>query len=982
MTTSHRSKGFIVYNLFWLAICVLSMTVSTNMAFAQLGGTGSGGSGGGVEAILRGLQEMQSRGALDAGGGDMLDRSRRQGDERAPTSMVNTVVPNALELRVLRRYCADPENREARRLISAVVVFSDIERDYCQRARQYLPQFGYDLFEGLFRSDRLNAGAIQDSYVFGAGDEVVVTLRGQRTSSQTIRIDREGRLVIPELSPIPAAGRTVAAVRADAEARTAQSYLGTEVYLSVGSVRNVSVTVIGEVNRPGLQQLTGLSSVVDALGVAGGVKKTGTLRRIQLRRGGSTTNIDLYDLLLAQGQSRDVRLMDGDQLVVPALGNTIAVAGRVGRPGIFELKAGQGDTVSEVVAYAGGSVRPRGSRFAIASLDGQGREIVSESFNAGAAVSPGDLVTVEQQDDVQLQVVELLGHVRVAGNRSLDIAPTVGRLLGDSTSFKEDPYLLVVALETTDQKSQARRYFPINAQKVLDGVEDFTLRHGDRLIVFGQSDIRYLSSDPVQSILRQDLDQLVRRDPQMQVSADERFRNLSARDAAQLQQSGASGVASSVALQNLGQQANLQGNRSLLGSRSLPQQEAQNALSFLDEPQACRALTSLEDVVLSSRVGRFNSAVIPARPREALSAGMALDPLRETRPEPCPAIFDRYPDLVNFLLEHAAVVSGEVRRPGVYPLVRNTNLGVLTAAAGGLARDADITNAELSSFSSANNQVAGRTVVNLQRQSAETISVNPGDVVRFNVQPTDREAGPVILAGEFVRPGTYEIRRGERLSQVIARAGGLTEQAYPYGAVFSRESIKRAEEIANEKLARDLNSAIALASTTRGVNPDSVLVVSNLSRELRALPAVGRVVIEADPTVLQVRPELDLLLQPGDQITIPKRPSSVLVTGDVLNPGALQFMPGTKAETYIQQAGGLQRSADGSRVFVILPNGIAKPVSVSAFSFSAIQIAPGSTIVVPKDPRPFDFFNFARDIGSILSQLALTAASLAVISNN
>lgn len=977
MTTSHRSKLNPMVHLFWLGCVALSILLSVAPASAQFG-SGSGNSGsGGVEAILRGLQDMQSRGALDTQGGDLLDRTRRQGDERAPASTTNVVRLSSLELQVVRQYCSNPTNLENRRLIEAVSSFSDIERDFCLRAKQYLPQFGYELFDGVFRPDRLVTGAIQDNYIMGVGDEVVVTLRGQRTNTQALKVDREGRLVVPEMPPIVAAGRSVAAVRADLETRVAQSFVGSDVYLSVGAVRNVSVTVIGEVARPGLQQLTGLSSVVDALGVSGGVKKTGSLRRIQLRRGGNATTIDLYDLLMGQGATRDVRLMDGDQIVVPALGNTIAIAGRVTRPGIYELRAGQGDTVSEVVNFAGGAVRPRGSRFAVASLDGQGREIVSESFNAGAAVSPGDLITVEQQDDIQTRVVELLGHVRVPGNRSLDIAPTVGRLLGNYESFKEDPYLLLVVLETTDTKSQARRYFPVNAQKVLDGVEDYTLQHGDRVIVLGQSDIRYLSGEDVQSILRQDLDQLVRRDPQLNQTSDQRER-----EEAQVRALAASQPQSATTqLQSLSQQSALDALRVRAASGQL----TQNGALFKERPE-CKALSTLEEVVLSSRIGRFNSAVLPARPRDALfpSGGYGRDNGESTgvRAPACPEIFDRYPDLVTFLLEHGTVMSGEVRRPGVYPLVPDTSLTVLVAAAGGLSRDVDMTNVELSSFSEKDGQPAGRSVFNLRSQNATTVRVNPGEVVRFNVGATDREAGPVVLAGEFLRPGTYEIRRGEKLSQVIARAGGLTEQAYPYGAVFSRESIKRAEQIANEKLARDLNSAIALASTTRGVNSDSVLIVSNLMRELRSLPPVGRVVIEADPTVLQVKPELDILLQPGDQITVPKRPSSVLVTGDVLNPGALQFVPGSKAESYVQQAGGLQKSADGDRVFVILPNGIARPVSVSAFTFSTVQIPPGSTIVVPKDPRPFDFFNFARDIGSLVSQLALTAASLAVISNN
>ena len=254
--------------------------------------------------------------------------------------------------------------------------------------------------------------------------------------------------------------------------------------------------------------------------------------------------------------------------------------------------------------------------------------------------------------------------------------------------------------------------------------------------------------------------------------------------------------------------------------------------------------------------------------------------------------------------------------------------------------------------------------------------------MRFNRVFTDRDAGPVQMSGEVLRPGLYNIQRGERLSQLIARAGGLTAQAYPYGSVFSRERVRRAQQEGFRRAERELNASLLSAAATKGVDISAVQNLSNLTKELASVDAVGRVVIEADPTVLQVRPELDTVLEPGDRIFIPKRPNSILVIGDVLNPSALQFISGTPTDEYIRQAGGFQRSADEDRVFVVFPNGEAQPISVSVWNFTPIQIPPGSTIVVPKEPTPFDLFTFTRDISQVVSQLAVTAASLAVISSN
>ncbi len=131
-----------------------------------------------------------------------------------------------------------------------------------------------------------------------------------------------------------------------------------------------------------------------------------------------------------------------------------------------------------------------------------------------------------------------------------------------------------------------------------------------------------------------------------------------------------------------------------------------------------------------------------------------------------------------------------------------------------------------------------------------------------------------------------------------------------------------------------------------------------VARALRAEPArdgaaagpAGRVVVEADPTVLRVRPELDVVLEPGDRLFVPRRPHSVLVTGEVFRPGALRFVPGTRVDAYIRQAGGFRRSADRERVFVVYPDGVARRVSVEAWNYNPVHVPPGGRVVVPRTP--------------------------------
>jgi len=273
-----------------------------------------------------------------------------------------------------------------------------------------------------------------------------------------------------------------------------------------------------------------------------------------------------------------------------------------------------------------------------------------------------------------------------------------------------------------------------------------------------------------------------------------------------------------------------------------------------------------------------------------------------------------------------------------------------------------------------------RVAVDFSKQDLRSAALSPGDTVRFNPVFVDRDAGPVLLAGEFIRPGLYNIRRGEKLSEVITRAGGLTDQSYPYGAVFTRERVKREQQVGFDRAARELNSALAVVAANRGVDPRAVLSLQELSEQLRQVESQGRVVIEADPAVLQVRAELDTVMEAGDRIFMPKRPNFVSVSGDVLNPGAMQFIAGAMPDRYIRQAGGFQRSADEGRVFVVFPNGAAQPVTLGSWNYTPVQIPPGSTLVVPKDPVPLNLLNLTKEVTGLLSNLGVAAASLAVIS--
>ena len=841
---------------------------------------------------------------------------------------------------------------------------SALEEDFSARAGVNLKQFGYELFQQLPKKTKkteIVGGAVQDDYILGIGDILVVTFRGQESTSGTTRVDSEGRVVLKDLPPISAAGRTFGDFRRELEALTQLTLLGSEVFVSLGKIRRISVLVVGEVEQPGFKKVSALSSVLDALSLAGGIKKTGSLRRLQVVRGEDIYWLDLYDLIFTGTLGSDLHLRDGDRIVVPLIGDTVAAAGLVNRPGIYELGEGvKSGSLKDLIALGGGTVRPTGHRLLQISLQADGRQRVEERNNPETArIAAGDILLVELSQNIQLGNVKTVGHVRVPNRRSLVSAPTLRALLADGSIVDSNPYLLFAAVETTDTRTRTRRLYPANLESVFSGQVDYRLHDQDVVMIFSAADIDYLKSADVQRVLAG------------KNSANGVLPCLSLRS-----------LETAVAMGNPGKYV---GATLYLDRLSDGGGENLGDISQLDIE---RFKLDRRRVVLDERSAKLRE----------IQARMEADPLKtdllektfsDSEKNSCPRLFEEYPKTLPFLLEHTVMLQGEVRAPGVYPIIGGTALASIVSAAEGLSRTANLSHVELTRYNfsaTGGNAQMDRQVRDLSQSGLATVSLDPGDVVQIGKIFTDRDSGIVTLRGEFKRPGRYTIKRGERISEMIARVGGLTPQAYPYGAVFTRESAKKREKLGYERSALELEGSLATAlsspnSGALGLGSASQ-AVSKLVDTLRSTEPVGRVVMEADPTVLQIRPDLDIVLEPGDQLVMPKRPSSVTVTGEVLNPGALQFSPGLKADEYIDMAGGIGEAGDDGRVFVVLPNGAAKPLSISYWNYDPVNIPPGSTVVIPRDATPFDFVSFAKDLTQIFSQLAIGAASIAVISNN
>lgn len=763
---------------------------------------------------------------------------------------------------------------------------SSIEKMFSMRIVDELRQHGYDLFNeysfsraegeltqntGASGTYGIPAGAAQDDFILGAGDRIRVIFQGDRHDRDTYTIDNEGVLLVDGMPPVSAVGKTIGQIK-HLMAREIEQYHDTQVYISLESVHQIGVLVVGHVKKPGRHNLTGFHSVLDAIGIAGGVQKTGSLRKVRLVRDGRSTIIDLYALLMFGSDVTDILLRDGDRIIVPAIGPVVAISGEVKRPGIYEIEESlQGMwslpekrtsriSLNEMLEFAAGTLSPGRNRFLRLSVKEDGRELTEDISDAFVPVfGDGDILVVLKGNSLRTGTVELAGHTRTPGMFALDEKDRLSLLLDGDQVLGEDIYPLAGVIERQNKEHFTSEYIEFPPRLVVKGQFDMRLQDGDV--------VRLFSNDEIRSIF-------------------------------------------------------------------LVDEEKENALieqGSRDEEDREEFLTDIDPV------------------------------------------------LVSFLKERSAFVRGAVRSEGPYPVAQGATLDSLIAVSGGFALEASTSNIEITSSMLGEGYQAGnagmqRASVNLRVDDPAHIAIAPGDTVRVNQKFKKVEDRSVYIAGEISHPGKYGILAGDKISDLIERAGGYSRQAYPEGVIFSRESERKSEELRFNAAAADLERSIAMAVKNEDSAPDNsqLSIARNLISELRNVEGVGRITVEADTSVLAAHPELDIFLESGDRIYIPKRPLNVRVRGEVLSPASLQFRQDRDAKDYISMAGGFTYDADKARSFVVYPDGSAQPLHVDLWNHKPVMIPPGSTIVVPRDPKPFDFIESAEKVSQIIANLALT----------
>jgi len=329
--------------------------------------------------------------------------------------------------------------------------------------------------------------------------------------------------------------------------------------------------------------------------------------------------------------------------------------------------------------------------------------------------------------------------------------------------------------------------------------------------------------------------------------------------------------------------------------------------------------------------------------------------------------------------ENTVRAGGAFKRPGNYEILDGETVRDVIELAGNfkqnVPKDASV---EISYF----DESSGSRVYSSLKDTGLDMSLKGESSINVSSR-SGYKVETIKLVGEFNNPGEYAIRPGDTILDIINRAGGYNQQSYSEGGIFLRESVSKMQKEAFLRSADDLEDtivSIVTKGTLTNISEFTLAPISRLVARLRKEEPLGRMVLNLDYLSLKNQPILNFRVQDGDELYIPKRPNSVSVVGEVLYSSTLGFDPSLSVDEYINLSGGLKDTADSERIFVILPNGRSSLVKKSFFSSSNILI-PGSTIVVSRDPRPFDAINLTKIITPILADLATSAAAIAAISD-
>lgn len=809
-------------------------------------------------------------------------------------------------------------------------------------SKQGIKRFGLDIFKmssSVF--EPVTEAPVGPDYIIGPGDNIIIELWGKFEAVHNLTVDKDGKVFIPKVGVVHVWGLSFSQLEKLLQEKFSKIFTGFQMNITMGKLRAIKVFVVGEVVRPGSYLVSPLATVFNALYTAGGPNDNGSLRRIKLIRNERVVDeIDFYTFLLKGDKSQDYRLQSGDTIFVPFRGPLAGIGGGIKKPALYELK--EKTKLTELIEMAGG-VTPEGylGRVQVERVKKHEKYIVIdtklsplyEDKNQDISLEDSDFVIIFPILKEKYQYVDLLGAVLRPGRYELQNDMTVNELLNKGTVLDE-AYLQRLDIIRTF-KDYHQEIISIDLKRLMGGDESLNLRlqQWDKVIVYSKWKVE---PQPTVSII---------------------------------------GLVNSPGTYTLFE--NMKVSDLILRSGGVTK-----GIDLL-KAEVIRVLKSEQIEILPVDIASLlkpeNQSTIEETAGEKAS-DLKLQPFDRVN------VYSVWQPQIIPLVR----VEGMVRNSGTYKLTKGMRVHDLIIMAGGLRKEATFLNAEICRMTKNNNLVSFENIpidiegaIKQLPQSEKDILLQEDDMLFIRQIPKYELQSTVVLTGEVTFPGIYAITRGEKLSSVLKRANGFTENAFVKGAVFVRKSItkQQEEEITKRFLLPQEEALIQEEAKISGANltPEEIREHEKSLDKKKSLIEIaaakvpkGRIVIRVDELNRFANSRYDIVLEDGDSLFVPKVPISVNVIGEVYNPGAILYQQGNSLKYYTNIAGGLTRNADKGAIHIVKADG--KVIKKGVLGITGRKVEKGDVIVVPQRTAPS--FSW-KEIIQPIYQVAVAIAAIA-----
>jgi len=785
---------------------------------------------------------------------------------------------------------------------------------------------------------------VSTGYIIGPDDNIVVQLWGRINEQYTLTVQRDGSIQFPQIGALQVAGLTYKQLQ-DRIKREAEAITGVNVNVTMGKLRSITIFVVGSVKKPGAYTVSAFDTILNALIYARGPDALGSMRNIQLKRQNKTvTTFDLYDLILKGDNSKDVRLEPGDIIFVPKAETVVAVGGDVKVPAIYELKKEK--SLLNALKLAG-DITPSAYSEQIQIqryLENRERIVLDISLDelkkekSPFTLQDGDVVRIFPVVEEDTNAVYLFGNITRPGKYEYNAS---GMRISDivkTDELKPETYFPYALIKRYVPPEMSAELVPFKLGEALlkhNMKENIPLQPGDEIHIFN----KWTFEDK----------------PYVSVAGEVRRPELYPCD-------GGMRVKDAIlAAGDLTKDAYLKKAEII---RVNEQKEYQTiyfdvAKALENDPGANLLLQDQDRIVIHS--------------------------------------------IWEEVYEKNVYIAGDVKNPGTYQYTKQMTVKDLVFKAGNILESAYVEEAEIASQITEDRKISTveRKTINLGKalegDPADNVILKPYDILHVKRIPDWHETTYVSLSGEFRFPGKYTIKKGERLSSLIERAGGYTDEAYLRGAAFTRESVRTLQQASLDEMVKRMEREVMSQGSAQMATAVSKEEIEAKKVELEQkrkfidslydLKATGRMTIRMAHARLLKGSDYDITLEDGDILTIPIKNNVVNVVGAVMSRGSYIYSDDLKYQDYIAMTGGYSEYADEDNTFVLKVDGSARKIKdsiswnpfksrweMTVFGEKVKEIEPGDTIIVPEEVSQLAWLREIKDITQVLMQMAVTAA--------